>query len=51
MRWQREPEQAGVRTNTPATFLDSGFRRTAPGILPSRRIQDFLSINGGGGKD
>ena len=25
--------------------LDSGLRRAAPGILPSRRIQDFLSIN------
>ena len=31
--------------------LDSGLRRAAPGILPSRRIQDFLSINDGGGKD
>ena len=25
--------------------VDSGLRRAAPGILPSRRIQDFLSIN------
>ena len=29
--------------------LDSGFRRTATGILPSRRIQDILSINDDGG--
>ena len=28
--------------------LDSGFRRAATGILPSRRIQDILSINDGG---
>ena len=28
--------------------LDSGLRRAATGILPSRRIQDFLSINDGG---
>ena len=27
--------------------LDSGFRRAAPGIVPSRRIQDFLPINDG----
>ena len=27
--------------------LDSGLRRAAMGILPSRRIQDFLSINDG----
>ena len=27
--------------------LDSGFRRAATGILPSRRIPDFLSINDG----
>ena len=27
--------------------LDSGLRRAAPGLLPSRRIQDFLSINDG----
>ena len=25
--------------------LDSGLRRAAKGVLPSRRIQDFLSIN------
>ena len=25
--------------------LDSGLRRAATGLLPSRRIQDFLSIN------
>ena len=31
--------------------LDSGLRRAALGILPSRRIQDFLSINNGGGED
>ena len=30
--------------------LDSGLRRAATGILPSRRIQDFLSINDGGGE-
>ena len=30
--------------------LDSGLRRAAPGILPSRRIQDFLSINDGEAK-
>ena len=29
--------------------LDSGLRRAATGILPSRRIPDFLSINDGGG--
>ena len=29
--------------------LDSGLRRAATGILPSRRIQDFLSINDGKG--
>ena len=29
--------------------LDSGLRRAATGILPSRRIQDFLSINDEGG--
>ena len=28
--------------------LDSGLCRAAPGVLPSRRIQDFLSINDGG---
>ena len=28
--------------------LDSGLRRAAKGFLPSRRIQDFLSINDGG---
>ena len=27
--------------------LDSGLRRAATGLLPSRRIQDFLSINDG----
>ena len=27
--------------------LDSGLRRAATGILPSRRIQDILSINDG----
>ena len=27
--------------------LDSGLRRAATGILPSCRIQDFLSINDG----
>ena len=27
--------------------LDSSLRRAAPGFLPSRRIQDFLSINDG----
>ena len=31
--------------------LDSGLRRAATGILPSRRIQDFLSINDGEGID
>ena len=31
--------------------LDSGLRRAAPDIVPSRRIQDFLSINDGGGED
>ena len=29
--------------------LDSSLRRAATGFLPSRRIQDFLSINDGGG--
>ena len=29
--------------------MDSGLRRAATGILPSRRIQDFLSINDEGG--
>ena len=29
--------------------LDSGLRRAAAGILPSRRIQDFLSVNDGRG--
>ena len=29
--------------------VDSGFRRAATGLLPSRRIQDFLSINDDGG--
>ena len=29
--------------------LDSGLRRVATGILPSRRIQDFLPINDGKG--
>ena len=29
--------------------MDSGLRRAAPGLLPSRRIQNFLSINDGGG--
>ena len=29
--------------------LDSGLRRAATGILPSRRIQNFLSINDEGG--
>ena len=28
-----------------SALLDSGLRRAATGILPSRRIQDFLSIN------
>ena len=28
--------------------LDSGLRRAATGLLPSRRIPDFLSINDGG---
>ena len=28
--------------------VDSGLRRAATGLLPSRRIQDFLSINDGG---
>ncbi len=26
-------------------LLDSGLRRAATGVLPSRRIQDILSIN------
>ena len=29
--------------------LDSGLRRAATGVLPSRRIQDFLPINDDGG--
>ena len=29
--------------------MQAGLRRAATGILPSRRIQDFLSINDGGG--
>ncbi len=34
---------------TPSSpFLDSSFRRAATGILPSRRIQDILSINDDG---
>ena len=31
------------------TSMQAGLRRAATGILPSRRIQDFLSINDGGG--
>ena len=29
--------------------MQAGLRRAATGLLPSRRIQDFLSINDGGG--
>ncbi len=38
-----------VRLLFPLTRVDSSFRRAATGILPSRRIQDILSINDGGG--
>ena len=31
--------------------MDSGLRRAAPGLLPSRRIQNFLSINDGEGNE
>ena len=31
--------------------MQAGLRRAAPGILPSRRIQDFLSINDDEGID
>ena len=41
----RPPVAGGHGLNKP---LDSGLRRAAMGILPSRRIQDFLSINDGG---
>ena len=37
-----------VRGNGLFKPLDSGLRRAATGLLPSRRIQDFLSINDGG---
>ena len=39
------PAPAGL-TSRPA-FLDSSLRWAATGIPPSRRIQDFLSINDG----
>ena len=42
--WSFPP--SGNVSNKP---LDSGLRRAATGILPSRRIQDFLSINDGEG--
>ena len=32
----------------PPASMQAGLRRAATGILPSRRIQDFLSINDGG---
>ena len=35
------------RTAELAERLDSGLCRAATGLLPSRRIQDFLSINDG----
>ena len=35
------------RTAEFAERLDSSLRRAATGLLPSRRIQDFLSINDG----
>ena len=41
--------QAGFHLAFWPRFLDSGLRRAAAGVLPSRRIQDFLSINDGGG--
>ena len=41
-----------TRLTSRPTLLDSGLRRAATGIPPSRRIQDFLSINDdGGGND
>ena len=36
-----------IRLTPRLAFLDSGLHRTATGILPSRRIQDFLSVNDG----
>ena len=39
------PLDSGLRRNDGR--VDSGLRQAATGLLPSRRIQDFLSINDG----
>ncbi len=41
-------DRTGAHITSRPALLDSGLRRTATGVLPSRRIQDILSINDDG---